>query len=449
MNHRKSDGMPIRVLDAVCSAGLAVFGFFLLLFAAIVSLLRHRKTRASDAPRRLLIVGYTPIEEAREKGVLGEDIDIWFNPASFFENVEIVIVTGRQEQERRLSERIFYREYGPAKRLSQHGFRYTARALGLIGAMFGVNAVARRTDVIQVNGPNASSVPALFARLMTGAPAAVFIEAFWEDVVQQQQAPAAIRRILPIWYRIVYRAFDAYYGAPSLYPDRYVAMGMARRKIRTFLNNVDAEAVQSNALRGTVSCAVLSARSPRFVIVGRLHQEKLVSDALEAFVSYAGRGHQGTLVVIGDGPEREALRSSVRERNLEERVIFTGALPGADVAAIVKASDIFVATYQGNALLEALALGCPALAYNNAPHRALALDCKAVTFVQDRDVAALCAAMIAYSQLDEFARSSLSQAAGSWARAKYNRKAMNEAALDPFMWCFRQLPLRNVAPDDR
>ena len=74
-------------------------------------------------------------------------------------------------------------------------------------------------------------------------------------------------------------------------------------------------------------------------------------------------------------------------------MIFTGGLALADMAATVTFSDIFVATYQGNALVEAMALGTPVVAYDNPPHRALAPTEGLVVFVPDRDVPALARAL--------------------------------------------------------
>ncbi len=67
------------------------------------------------------------------------------------------------------------------------------------------------------------------------------------------------------------------------------------------------------------------------------------------------------LVIFGDGPERPALESLINELGLEGRVIMPGFI--ANPYKFIRAADLFVLSscYEGlpNALIEALAVGCP------------------------------------------------------------------------------------------
>jgi glycosyltransferase involved in cell wall biosynthesis len=69
-------------------------------------------------------------------------------------------------------------------------------------------------------------------------------------------------------------------------------------------------------------------------------------------------------VIVGDGPEKDALHRLVRERHLEKNVTFTGFLDDPDeVTALMKASKVFVFPSIregfGMAALEAMACGLP------------------------------------------------------------------------------------------
>ena len=143
------------------------------------------------------------------------------------------------------------------------------------------------------------------------------------------------------------------------------------------------------ASQGSVPSNVQVAPRPLFVTVGRLHDEKLSADALAAFARYAANDGAGSLIFVGDGPLRGVLTEGAVRAGIAERVIFTGGLPLSDAAATVAYSDLFLATYQGNALVEAMALGTPVVAYDNPPHRALVPGEGAVIFVPDRDVSVL------------------------------------------------------------
>jgi glycosyltransferase involved in cell wall biosynthesis len=409
-----------------------------MMFVAVIPLaplLRgRRRCRPIEAerPRRLLIVGYTALDDARAKGVIGANLDLWFNPGGYFEAVQVIIVTGRRNTEERLTDRISYREHGPNLFVAALGLRACARIAGLVPATLDVVATALRVDVVQVNGPNMSAGPALVARLLTGVPSAVFIEAFWEDILPHQNLPKIVKRVLPWWYAIVYRAFDAYFGGPSMYPERYVRRGMARARIYPFLNNVDAQSVIEAASHGCVPSSVQVAARPLFVTVGRLHEEKVSADALAAFAGHAGSGGAGSLVFVGAGPLRDAIAEAAARAGIAERVIFTGGLALPDMAATVAFSDIFVATYQGNALVEAMALGTPVVAYDNPPHRALAPAEGLVVFVPDRDVPALARALGDAVADPELLRAR-GEAAQASVRTLYERANLDATAVRPLV----------------
>ena len=72
------------------------------------------------------------------------------------------------------------------------------------------------------------------------------------------------------------------------------------------------------------------------------------------------------LVVVGDGPQREALQLRAIQSGCQDRVVFTGALSRAEVSARLKAGDVFVlnSRYEGfpHTVLEAYAAELPVIA---------------------------------------------------------------------------------------
>ena len=103
-------------------------------------------------------------------------------------------------------------------------------------------------------------------------------------------------------------------------------------------------------------------RGRRFVSVGRLHAQKSMDELILAFASGACDNDQ--LTIVGDGPERSALEQLILDKNLGHRVHLPGHRdnPWAEVAV----ADVLVLASRNegtpNAVLEALALGTPALA---------------------------------------------------------------------------------------
>jgi glycosyltransferase involved in cell wall biosynthesis len=97
--------------------------------------------------------------------------------------------------------------------------------------------------------------------------------------------------------------------------------------------------------------------------VGRLHRQKGVDLALEAFARL-GVSVRANLVVLGDGPERESLEARARIPDLAGRVLFTGWIPGA--GRLMGDLDLLLlpSRTEGmpNAALEAMAAGTPVAA---------------------------------------------------------------------------------------
>ncbi|MFJ6655985.1 glycosyltransferase family 4 protein [Streptomyces sp. NPDC091377] len=102
-----------------------------------------------------------------------------------------------------------------------------------------------------------------------------------------------------------------------------------------------------------------------FTVSSRLSWEKGIDRVIRAMKPVSESCPSALLLLTGDGAEREALSTLVRESGLTERVLFTGHLP--DVAPALVATDVAVlATVvpepQPLALKEAMAIGRPVIA---------------------------------------------------------------------------------------
>jgi glycosyltransferase involved in cell wall biosynthesis len=395
---------------------------------------RLRRLAPGSEPRVKLGIGYTRIDQAEAKGLL-YDLDIWFNPGGFFNRSIYYVVTGRQAIERPLGPHIDYVEQAPPLGAA---LPYSGTVLGLALGAWRVTLLSERTqaDVIHVFGPNVAAVSAFLARLATGIPCLVFIEAFWEQVLPfQTNLPRAVRRMLPWWYRIVYRAFDGFTGGPSMYPDDYAHLGLPRERIHPFLNNVDVADLRERAAATNLPAEVAALPRPWIVTVGRLHAEKLSTDTIAMLVALRAGGCDARLVLVGDGAGRAEVEAAVAAAGLAPFVTLTGALPVAQAMAVVGQADMYFAPYQGNALVEAMAMGCPIVAYDNPPHRVFATQGVTATLVPHRDAAAG-AREIARLLADRPAAQRLAEAAQAHVLATYARENVNRTAIEPFRRLF-------------
>jgi glycosyltransferase involved in cell wall biosynthesis len=101
---------------------------------------------------------------------------------------------------------------------------------------------------------------------------------------------------------------------------------------------------------------------------GRLKNHKNIDVLLRAVALVKRTKPDVSVVIIGDGPERQSLERLASELGLERNVQFTGALDDFDdVAALLKSCSIFIhpSTKEGGGsitLLEANACGLPVIA---------------------------------------------------------------------------------------
>jgi glycosyltransferase involved in cell wall biosynthesis len=104
----------------------------------------------------------------------------------------------------------------------------------------------------------------------------------------------------------------------------------------------------------------------RFVTVGHLRPPKNVEGLLRAFASMAAGDSTVELLIVGDGPERNALEKRARQLGIANQVVFRGRLDREEVRTALWAAHAFVlpSHYEtfGVVLLEAMATGLPVVA---------------------------------------------------------------------------------------
>jgi glycosyltransferase involved in cell wall biosynthesis len=100
--------------------------------------------------------------------------------------------------------------------------------------------------------------------------------------------------------------------------------------------------------------------------VNFLHPRKRIDLFLRAFAALKTRVPHAVALVVGAGPENDALQALARELKIADAVRFTGFVPDAQLPAYYAASDVYVHTCKnesfGLSVLEASAAGLPVIA---------------------------------------------------------------------------------------
>ncbi len=98
------------------------------------------------------------------------------------------------------------------------------------------------------------------------------------------------------------------------------------------------------------------------LIFGRLAKEKNLEAALKIFSDVHARTN-AQLVVVGDGPERDALESYARKLGIAEHTFFLGRLSGDELVSALNACEVMIMTSLSEAqpmtILQANACGIP------------------------------------------------------------------------------------------
>lgn len=101
------------------------------------------------------------------------------------------------------------------------------------------------------------------------------------------------------------------------------------------------------------------------ITVGRLGSEKNIDEILANMVEVLKEHKDIKMLIVGDGPHREALQEEAEKLQIADNVIFTGMVPIEEVHNYYKLGDIFVSASisetQGLTYIEALISGLPLL----------------------------------------------------------------------------------------
>lgn len=124
--------------------------------------------------------------------------------------------------------------------------------------------------------------------------------------------------------------------------------------------NINLRPEEKQSLREKIG---ISPNDNVLINVGRLAKEKNVEEIL--FFLSKLKDNNIVLLIVGDGPHREALESYTDKLGISRKVFFTGFVPLEQVSKYYKLGDVFVSASnsetQGLTYVEALASGLPAL----------------------------------------------------------------------------------------
>ena len=115
---------------------------------------------------------------------------------------------------------------------------------------------------------------------------------------------------------------------------------------------------------------VSNLKAPVLISVGRLSQEKGFLDLIEIYARVHQKHPEWKLHIVGDGDERSAIESGIKENKLEDSVILHGYQNKEYINGLLADASIYMmSSYResfGIVLIEAQSFGIPCVAFDSA-----------------------------------------------------------------------------------
>ena len=167
------------------------------------------------------------------------------------------------------------------------------------------------------------------------------------------------------------RTSDHITAVSSALKSDVVALGIDERRIDVLPMGVDTTRFTPHAFSPALR-ARLNPLGPVLLFVGRLVEKKGARYAIEAMPQIVAAHPDARMIVVGEGPERDALERLARDLGVEGSVTFAGAVANAELPAYYASADLFIgpSIVEGNGdtesfgvvFAEAMASGCPVIA---------------------------------------------------------------------------------------
>lgn len=292
-----------------------------------------------------------------------------------------------------------------------------------------------RVDLIEIESPGAFGLLALVLARILGIPV---VHNYRTDLL-------AYTRILldhPLFIAGLHwfiRSFLKSGGGNVIVPsqafvEECVAMGNPRSRVVQLPRGVDLSKFSPAARRDGFWKELGAPEGPVIAYLGRVSREKGLETLEAAFQRVLESHPDAVLAVIGDGPWRQSFRERLAHTG---RAVFPGEIKGDLLATALASADLFAFPSTtdtfGNAVLEALACGVPAVVTDQGGPKEIVTDGVSGLVVPGDDPQAFAAALSSLlSDPEERARLSL----GGTRRAEDFRP---EAARDSHLEFYRKV----------
>lgn len=237
---------------------------------------------------------------------------------------------------------------------------------GLLGRLsFVIGAIknyglSREADIIHAH----SAIPSIIGRvyaLLSRKPTVVTVHTIWGESLITTR-PAGVGLFLKAIESAILRLGFAYrITVTSEIASKLVKLNL--KNVEYIPNGVDTDRFRPPANRKLLRMSLGFSDEKIILFVGRLVKQKNLALLLNAFNLMCKKEPNSVLLIVGNGPEEQALKGLAKELGLSGKVKFTGPMPQAELPKYYQISDCLALSsyWEGMPIcaLEAMSTGIP------------------------------------------------------------------------------------------
>lgn len=218
--------------------------------------------------------------------------------------------------------------------------------MGVLQKRLQTVAEALRPDIIHAHSPVLNALPALKVGRRLGIPVVYEVRAFWEDAAVDHgtTAEGSLRyRLTRAMETHALKRVDHVFTICEGLRSDIVARGVGADRVTVIPNAVDIEAFEPGgrpdaalkAQLGLTDCTVLG-------FIGSFYAYEGLDLLLDALPQILARRPEVRVLLVGGGPQDEALKAQAQRLGVADKVVFTGRVPHAEVTRYYDLVDALV-----------------------------------------------------------------------------------------------------------
>lgn len=201
-----------------------------------------------------------------------------------------------------------------------------------------------RPDVLHAHSPVLNAIPALRVGRRFGIPVVYEVRAFWEDAAVDHgtttEGSVRYRATRSLETYALKRADHVTTICEGLRAD-IVRRGLPANRVTVIPNAVDAETFVFGAPRDEALRRDLGLDGATVIgFIGSFYAYEGLDLLLRALPLVLDRRPEARVLLVGGGPQEQALRTLARELGVADKAIFTGRVPHAEVKRYYSLVDV-------------------------------------------------------------------------------------------------------------